>query len=344
MKARKILIIFLVLAGIMFVSFSFYAYQMIYTPNFLIDQYDREFLIYPEDSFDDVRDRLYEGKYVQEVVSFSFLARLMKYTENVKPGRYIIKKDATNYEVIRMLRAGEQTPVDITFSNVRLLEELSEKVCDNIMISAEEFDSLIFDESTPEKYGFNEHTFRCMFIPNTYEVYWTISAEELLEKFKKEYDKFWNNERKAKAEKLGMTPVEVTILASIVQAETKHNDESPTIAGLYLNRLKKGMLLQADPTLVFALGDFTVQRVLNVHKQIDSPYNTYKYQGLPPGPINFPSIISIDAVLNPVDHDYIYMCAKEDFSGYHNFTSSLREHLNNARKFQNALNKAKIYQ
>ena len=183
-----------------------------------------------------------------------------------------------------------------------------------------------------------------MFIPNTHEVYWTISAEQLLEKFKKEYDKFWNEGRLAKAKVLNMTPVEVSILASIVQAETRHNDESPRIAGLYLNRLKMGMPLQADPTLIYAIGNFDIQRVLNVHKEIDSPYNTYKYAGLPPGPINFPSIISIDAVLNHEEHNYIYMCAKEDFSGYHNFTASLREHNNNARKFQQALNRARIYQ
>lgn len=344
MKARKILIIILVVVAIMFISFSFYVYQMFNTANFLVEQQDRDFYIYTEDTFEDVRNRLYDENYIHDAVSFSLLSKLMKYTENVKPGHYVIEANTTNYEVVKMLRAGEQVPVLITFSNVRLLSELSELVCANIELEPAEFDSLLFGEDTPEKYGFNKDSFRSMFIPNTYEVYWNISAENLLEKFKTEYDKFWNDERLKKADSLNMTPVEVSVMASIVQAETRHNDESPTIAGLYLNRLKRGMLLQADPTLIYAVGDFKIQRVLNVHKEIDSPYNTYKYTGLPPGPINFPSIISIDAVLNNEDHNYLYMCAKEDFSGYHNFTSSLTEHLRNARRFQNALNRARIYQ
>ncbi len=343
MKTRKIFVIVLVVLMIMFISFSFYAYQIVYTPNLLVDQEDREFYIYHGDTFEDVKEGLYPD-YVNDLMSFAFMAKLMNYQENVKPGKYTIKANATNYETIKMLRGGEQTPVNITFSNVRLLEELSEKVCDNIELEAAQFDYLLFDPETPEKFGFDRESFRTMFIPNTHEVYWTISAEQLLEKFKKEYDKFWNESRMDKAIALNMSPAEVSVLASIVQAETRHNDESPRIAGLYLNRLKMGMPLQADPTLIYAVGNFEIQRVLNVHKEIDSPYNTYKYAGLPPGPINFPSIISIDAVLNHEDHKYIYMCAREDFSGYHNFTASLREHNNNARKFQQALNRARIYQ
>jgi len=343
MKARKILVIVLIVFMVMFVSFSFYAYQIVYTPNLLIDQQDRDFYIYHGATFEDVRDALYPD-FVNEPISFSFMAKIMKYQENVKPGKYTIKENSTNYEAIKMLRAGEQTPVKITFSNVRLLEELSEKICVNIELMPSQLDSLLFDPATPEKFGFDNENFKSMFIPNTHEVYWTISAEKLLEKFKKEYDVFWNETRLEKAKALDLSPEEVSVLASIVQAETRHNDESPIIAGLYINRLKKGMLLQADPTLIYAIGDFEIQRVLNAHKTIDSPYNTYKFPGLPPGPINFPSIISIDAVLNFEHHDYLYMCAKEDFSGYHNFTASLNEHINNAKKFQNALNKARIYQ
>lgn len=345
MNKRNIWLIVLVVSGVMFISFSFYVYQIIYTPNFLVEDndVDRSFYIHTGATFEDVVKALYKQDYLNDVVSFSFLAKVMDYNEAVKPGHYIIRHNATNLDVIRELRAGLQTPVNITFSNVRLLDELSEKVCNNIELNASEFDSLLFDPATPEKYGFDQESFRCMFIPNTYEVYWTISAQELLDRFKKEYDKFWSDERLTKAKALGLTPVEVTVLASIVQAETRHNDESPRIAGLYLNRLKKGMALQADPTLIFALGDFTIQRVLKVHMNIDSPYNTYKFTGLPPGPINFPSVVSIDAVLNHEDHNYLYMCAKEDFSGYHNFTSSLTEHLKNARKFQQALNEAKIF-
>ncbi len=343
MRLRNVFVMILVVAGIMFISFSFYFYQVVYAPNFLINNADRSFYIHTGATFDDVRDALYDGNYLHESVSFSLLAKLMDYPETVKPGHYVIRAESSNLEAIKMLRSGDQTPVNITFSNVRLLEELSEKVCANIELEAGEFDTLLFDPAMHEKYGFDTETFRCMFIPNTYEVYWTVSASGLLERFHREYKLFWNDSRLEKAKKMGLTPNEVTILASIVQAETRHNDESPRIAGLYLNRLKKGMLLQADPTLVFAIGDFGIQRVLNAHKAIDSPYNTYKYAGLPPGPINFPSIISIDAVLNAESHNYLYMCAKEDFSGYHNFTASLSEHMRNARRFQQALNNAKIY-
>ncbi len=343
MKTRKIFVIVLVVFMIMFISFSFYAYQIVYTPNFLVEQENRDFYIYHGATFDDVLGAIYPD-YVNDIRSFAFMSKLMKYQENVKPGKYTIKANSTNYETIRMLRAGEQTPVSITYSNVRLLSELSEKVCANIELQPKQLDSLLFNPDIPEKYGFDTEGFRTMFIPNTYEVYWTISAQQLLDKFKKEYDLFWNDDRKAKAKALNLSPIEVSILASIVQAETRHNDESPRIAGLYINRLKKGMPLQADPTLIFAVGNFEIQRVLKAHTEIDSPYNTYKNAGLPPGPINFPSIISIDAVLNYEDHNYIYMCAKEDFSGYHNFTASHREHINNANKFQQALNRAKIYQ
>jgi UPF0755 protein len=176
-----------------------------------------------------------------------------------------------------------------------------------------------------------------MFIPNTYEVYYNVSPEGLLEKMHDEYEAFWNTERKEKAAKIGLTPVEVATLASIVQAETIKEDEAPIIAGLYLNRLKKGIALQADPTLKFAVGDFSLKRILNVHKEIESPYNTYKYPGLPPGPISMAEINSIDAVLNYTSSNYYYMCAKEDFSGRHNFTNSYEEHMRNAAKYQRAL-------
>jgi UPF0755 protein len=178
-----------------------------------------------------------------------------------------------------------------------------------------------------------------MFIPNTYEVYYNITPAQLIDRMHDEYELFWNEERRKKAEAIGLTTVEVSVLASIVQAETIKRDEAPVIAGLYINRLKKGIPLQADPTLVYAVGDFTLKRVLNEHKEVDSPYNTYKYRGLPPGPINMPEITSIDAVLNYKPSNYLYMCAREDFSGYHNFTSNLAEHNRNAHRYQQALSR-----
>jgi UPF0755 protein len=176
-----------------------------------------------------------------------------------------------------------------------------------------------------------------MFIPNTYEVYYNVSPEALVKRMNEEYHNFWDDNRIARQTALGLSKVEVSVLASIVQAETIKREEAPTIAGLYINRLRKGIPLQADPTLVFAVGDFTLKRVLNEHKQIDSPYNTYRNAGLPPGPINLPEIRSIDAVLNYTHSDYYYMCAREDFSGYHNFTNDYNVHMNNAIRYQRAL-------
>ncbi len=344
MKKGKILIIALIVVTVLISSFTFYVYQMLYSANFQIDKEDTYIHIKTGSSFDDVRNMMFDKGVLNDPVSFSFLSKLMEYDQLVKPGRYLIRKNANNLSTIRMLRAGEQQPVRITFTNVRLMEELAEKLASYIELEADTLLRILSDPATSEKYGFNTESFRCMFIPNTYEVYWTISANQLLDRLNGEYKRFWNDQRLEKAEKLDMSPVEVSILASIVEAESRHADESPVIAGLYLNRLKDTMPLQADPTLVYAVGDFTIQRVLKVHKEIESPYNTYKYAGLPPGPVVFPSIISIDAVLNYKKSNYLYMCAKEDFSGYHNFTSSYREHQNNARRYQAELDKRKLYQ
>jgi UPF0755 protein len=201
---------------------------------------------------------------------------------------------------------------------------------------------LMNNDSLARQYGFNTENFYSMFIPNTYEIWWNTSAEKFFERMHTEYSKFWTEERLNKAKAINLSPNEVSILASIVKGEAMHNDEMPKIAGLYLNRLERGILLQADPTVIFAAQDFTIRRVLNKHLAIPSPYNTYLNKGLPPGPITLPSIASIDAVLNFQKHEYIYMCAKDDFSGYHNFAKTMTEHLINARKFQHALNERNI--
>lgn len=343
MDKRNILILSVVVVTIMLSSFSFYFYQVIYSPNFLIEKENKHLFLPSGATFEDVQRIIYDEGFVNDPVSFGMLAKFMKYDELVKPGKYLIKKNSTNITVIRKLRIGDQVPVKITFNNARLLTDVAEKLTANLQLDSETFLRRVSSDEAASKYGLDQETFRCMFIPNTYEVFWTISADQLVNRLHKEYERFWNRDRLEKAKKIGLDPIQVTILASIVQAEISYNNESPTVAGLYLNRLKRNMPLQADPTLVYGVGDFTIKRVLNIHKEIDSPYNTYKYAGLPPGPINFPTIISIDAVLNYEEHNYIYMCAKEDFSGYHNFASSLRQHNINARKYQQALNKAKLF-
>ncbi|MEK6478329.1 endolytic transglycosylase MltG [Catalinimonas sp. 4WD22] len=343
MKRNKIFIIGLIVFTVAVVSFSFYAYQMLMSPNILVDKSEREVLIPTGSTFDEVRDMLYEEGYVNDLLSFSVLSKLMKYDQYVKPGRYILSPDMSNLEAIRYLRSGKQEPVDVTFNNVRLKPELAEKLTSNLEAEADKFLKLIQDSSVIAQYGFSEENIMTMFLPNTYEMFWTTQEKELLDRMHQEYQRFWNEERLNKAKALNMTPVEVSILASIVESETNKMEEAPVVAGLYLNRLQRNIALQADPTLVFAAQDFTIRRVLDKHKEIDSPYNTYKYTGLPPGPIRAPSIQAINAVLNYEDHNYLYMCAKEDFSGYHNFATNLQTHLANARRYQRALSQAGIY-
>lgn len=343
MRKKNWLVLVIVVFSTMLSSFVFYFYQVIYTPNFQQEKEDIDILIPRGATFKDVQNMFYDRGIVNDLVAFSLLAKLMNYDEAVKPGVYTIKKDMPNILVVRRLRSGDQTPVNITFNNVRLIEELPEKITDNTGIDSEDFRKLLEDDTLVASLGFTKESIISMFIPNTYEIYWTMSAEALLKKMKAEHTRFWSDTRKQKAKSLGLTPLEVSTLASIVQAETQQYDEAATVAGLYLNRLKRNIALQADPTLVFAAQDFTIKRVLNVHKEIDSPYNTYMYGGLPPGPINMPQPNYIDAVLNYEEHRYLYMCAKEDFSGYHNFATNLRDHMRNAEKYQAALNRAGLY-
>jgi UPF0755 protein len=334
---KKGKLIFFVIVSTLTITFVFYSYQIVFTANILVDKEDRIFFVKKGDTFKSVQKDLYDGGFVNDPVSFSFLARWMEYDKAVRPGRFLLQANMTNLQAIRVLRAGVQVPVNITFNNVRLIGELAEKITRNTSIDPAEFDSAIerFVEDNHE--GFTKENVIGMFIPNTYEVYYNLTGDELVARMHSEYKNFWNDDRLAKAKALGLTPQEVSTLASIVQAENTRGDEAATIAGLYINRLKKDMPLQADPTLVFAVGDFTLKRILNVHKEVDSPYNTYTNAGLPPGPINMPEINSIDGVLNYEKHKYLYMCAKEDFSGRHNFAATLSEHNQNARKYQRAL-------
>lgn len=336
-EVPKIKLAVYLVSSVLLITFVFYGYQIVYTPNILVDREDQVFIVRNGYTYRQVQDDLAKGRFVNDFVSFSFLARLMDYDKEIKPGRYTLRRNMTNIEAIRVLRAGIQEPVNITFTHVRLLSELGDKITKNIGVSSEAFYEALEEFVETNKEGFTKETVIGMFLPNTYEVYFNVSPQALVERMHTEYKKFWNAERLEKANKIGLTPIEVSILSSIVQAETVKQAEAPIIAGLYINRLKKDMALQADPTLVFAVGDFTLKRVLNEHKEVDSPYNTYTHTGLPPGPINMPRIAIIDAVLDYTDHAYIYMCAKEDFSGNHNFAATLSEHSKNARKYQTAL-------
>ena len=304
---------------------------------------DAVVLIPTGSNFDDVEKIFTEKEVLSNIKAFRWVAKKKSYKENIKAGRYVVKKGWNTNELVNKLRIGAQTPVKVTFNNVRYFDELAGKVSCYFEADSVAFLKAFLNEENYTKYGFSEVTFSSMFIPNTYEFYWTIKPDQFIEKMHVEYKKFWNSNRLAKAEKLELTPVEITTLASIVQEETVKEDEKPKIAGLYLNRLKRGMLLQADPTIKYAIHDFTIRRVTNDMLETTSPYNTYKFAGLPPGPINFPEISSIDAVLNAEDHNYLYMCAKDDFSGYHNFSRTLSQHNINAVKYRRALNQNKIW-
>ena len=281
-----------------------------------------------------VKDELKSLNVLTSESAFDWLAKRMDYDENVHPGRYILTDGMTNRELVNMLRMGHQTPVKVVFNNMRTVENLAKRISEQI-----EADSATIINAINSKDDVDATTF----IPNTYEFYWNISAEDFVGKMVAEHDRFWNETRLQKAKDLKLTPREVSILASIVEKETINTSEMPRIAGVYINRLNKNWLLQADPTLVFALGDYGIKRVLDVHKNIESPYNTYKYVGLPPGPICIPSIAAIDAVLNAEKHKYFYFCAKDDMSGYHVFAKNITEHNKNADKYRKALNKNKIY-
>lgn len=336
-EVPKVKLAVYLVCSILLITFVYYGYQIVYTPNVLVDREDQMFIVRNGYTYRQVQEDLAKGRFVNDFVSFSFLARLMDYDKEIKPGRYLLERNMTNVAAIRVLRAGIQEPVNITFTHVRLLSELGDKITKNTGVSSSEFYEALDEFVATNNEGFTKETILCMFLPNTYEVYFNVSPEGLVERMHTEYKKFWNEKRLESAKKIELTPIEVSILASIVQAETVKQDEAPIIAGLYINRMKKDMALQADPTLVFAVGDFTLKRVLNEHKEVDSPYNTYTHTGLPPGPINMPRIAIIEAVLDYANHNYIYMCAREDFSGYHNFAGTLTEHSKNARKYQTAL-------
>lgn len=343
-KRKKFLLVLLIAGSVLAISMTFYFYQVFLSPNTLQDKQEAYLLKIPSNSvYTQVANQLYEEKVINDALSFSFVAKLLGYQEAVKPGLYQVEPNMSNLDLVRMLRAGRQVPVKVTFNTIRTKEDLAEKITANLEVDKDQFLALLQDSVYISKLDFEEETILSLFIPNTYEFWWNTSAEGVVERMQQEYQKFWDEERKQKAAALGLSQKEVSTLASIVQAESQKTDERAKIAGVYLNRLRIGMPLQADPTLVFAAGDFSIKRLTAKQMAIDSPYNTYKYAGLPPGPINLPDINSLNAVLNAESHNYVYFCAKEDFSGYHSFAVSYNEHLNNARRYQRALNAANIY-
>ncbi|WPU90943.1 endolytic transglycosylase MltG [Mucilaginibacter sabulilitoris] len=293
-------------------------------------------------TYDEVLKTIKQQEMVKDTASFNWAAGNMNYTKRVKPGKYRLLEGMGNRKFINMLASGTQEPVTLEFHGLRQKEQFAGFISKKIEPDSTSLINLLDSASFVAKYGFTTDNVYTMFMPNSYQLYWNTSPDKFFEKMYKNYEKFWTPERKQQAAAINLTPQEVSVLASIVDAEALHDDEMPIVAGLYLNRLKKGMKLDADPTVIFALNDFTIKRVLNRYLSYNSPYNTYLHTGLPPGPIMMPSVNAVKAVLNYQKNEYLYMCAKADFSGYHAFATNVADHLVNAHKFQQVLNERNI--
>lgn len=332
-----LLVLILIGAGV-----AYYGYNMIFSNNVNSDK-PVDIFIPTNSSYEDVVDILKKQNVLKNIGAFENVSSLMKYKkEHVPTGKYTLKPGQNTREIVSMLRAGAQSPVNLTFNNARTLSELAGDLSKNIELDSLSILDYISNADVQKKYGLKKQTMMSLFIPNTYQVYWNTSREKLIDRLAKEQKKFWTESRIAQAKKQNLTPEQAYTLASIVQKESVNSKEQPTIAGLYLNRLRRGIPLEADPTLVFANNDFTIRRVLNKHKKVDSPYNTYKYSGLPPGPIGMSSINAIKSVLNPESHNYIFMCAKPGYQSLHAFAKNLSEHNRNARAYHKWLDEEGI--
>ncbi len=340
--SKKKLFFGIILIALIGLAVAYNYYQKIYGKNVLKNGF---VYVKSTDTFNDLQNRI--KPFVNDVDDFSWVASRKSFTKP-KSGRYKVSERMSNNDLINLLRSGKQTPLTVSFNNQDSLEKLAGRIAQQIEPDSLSLLESFIDSSFLSKTGFNKNSVLGLFIPNSYEFYWDTSADGFRDRMLKEYKSFWNNNRLQKAKELKMTPKEVITLASIVQKETAKPEERPIVAGLYLNRLRKGILLQADPTVIYSIRqekgqDYVVKRVLNKDLQLQSPYNTYVHQGLPPSLIAMPDISSIEAVLNHQKHNYYYMCASIDRLGYHEFASTLREHNNNAAKYQSWLNKQGIH-
>lgn len=294
-------------------------------------------------SYEDVLEILTQNKILKNPSYFDNVASLLKYKKDkVKGGRYKIENGWTSIQLVKKIRSGSQDPLGIVINNIRTIHDLAGNAAQFLESDSLTFLTYLTSPEVIKEAGLNQDNFLTLFIPNTYEMFWTTTPEKFVQRMKREHEKFWTAEKIEKLKSHNLSVTEAYIVASIVEKESNYNPERPAIARVYLNRLKLGMKLQADPTVVFATGLFDLRRVLYSHLEIDSPYNTYKYDGIPPGPICMPSISSLNAVINAENHDYIFFCAKADNSGQHAFASTLTEHNRNAAAFANWMNQNNI--
>jgi UPF0755 protein len=337
---RKFIIALVVLAFIGLGGTLVFYYLRYFGPN--VTGKEQYLYIHTGEDFNSVYKTIRVKGIVKDSATFLWSAQNMKYIGRVKPGKYRLHEGMSNRKLINMLASGTQEPVTLSFHNIRLKEEFAAFAAKKIEPDSLAIISLLDSADFVKQYGFTTDNVYTVFMPDSYQVYWNTTPEKLFKRMYTHYQAFWTAERKQKAADLGLSPIQVSILASLVDGEAVYDDEMPTIASLYLNRLHKGIHLEADPTLIFAAHDFTIRRVLNKHKLINSPYNTYMYAGLPPGPVMMPSVNALKAVLDPAKTDYLYMVAKEDFSFRHNFASNVKQHEANARKYHEALDRRNI--
>lgn len=346
MYIKKILVAASILGLLVLGGISIYIYSIIFTPNTFFESETKSVYISTGSTLQEVVDQLHP--ILKDTDDFITVAQKKGYGTNVKPGHFILKKDMNNNQIVNTLRS-RNVPIKLSFNNQHRLEDLAGRVAEQIETDSLEVLSAMVSKPFLDSLGIEALESMKFYIPNTYEFYWNTSGEEFRDRMVNYYDEFWNENRLQKAEKLNLTPLEVMSLAAIVQKETAKVEERPKVAGVYLNRLRRGMKLQADPTVIFAMQnqnqDFEtpIKRVLYKDLELDSPYNTYKYTGVPPGLIAMPDVSSINAVLNAESHDYLYFAADTENAGYHKFAKTLAQHNRNARAYQNWVNKQKIY-
>lgn len=340
MYIKKILLAIVVIGLIVAAFFANFVYKAMLKPNTAFNNDTAYIFISSNATYEDVREQL--QPLLEDIDSFDDLAAQKKYTTNIKAGRFAIKKGMTNNDIINSIRS-KNIPFNLSFNNQETLEKLAGRVASQIEADSLSLLNAMKDATFLSENKFNEATALGMYLPNSYEFFWNTSAEQFRDRMLKEYQRFWNGTRIKKAHDIGFSPNQVIALASIVYEESKQASEQPRIAGVYMNRIRIGMPLQADPTLKFAAYQLpqykntVIKRVLNIHKEIESPYNTYKNRGLPPGLIAMPDISAIDAVLNYEKHNYLYFAADAKRLGFHKFAKMLAQHNENAREYQRYL-------
>ena len=351
MKKKKIILISeiaasLVLAILLAVA-GYHAYRLMGS-NFVSRDGEPHYVyVYPETTLDSLLISLQKDYVIGSERSLKLHSKLMKWTSAERPfvrtGRYLVPAETANLQLIRMFRSGDQKPIQLTFNNIRTREQLAARLGSQLMIDSASIISKLEDDTYMQQFGLRKETAVCLFLPDTYEMWWDISADQLFKRMDVIHDAFWNADRLAKAAALELTPEEVTTIASIVEEETNRDEDKPIIAGLYMNRLRIGMPMQSCPTVKFALQDFGLRRITNEHLKTESAYNTYIHPGLPPGPIRIPQKKTIDYTLNPTPSNYLYMCASSKFDGTHHFSSSYASHAAYAAAYQRELNRRRIY-